>query len=390
MDKFNTKEYKFLAGISSAVGLRQLGLLLVIPFISIYGEKLTGSTPGLIGISLGIYGLMQAFLQLPYGMVSDRIGRKPVVVVSMALFALGFVLASFVRNIYMFIVARALQGSGAITAVIYAWVGDEISTGKRNRAMSVIGMVMGVSAVAAFIIGPFLYDLLDMPGLFLICAGLTGMALIYISIFLSWDKPGEKTDLSIFNFRLLKNKNLMILFTGAFLMNYLLVSFFFIVPKIIIGTLGSGELWKVFVPATLLGIVVMKLGVNIADKGKLIYVLTFSFLLTLVGSFFIYLNSSFYAGASMFFLIPGYMLLATLLPSAVTKMAEKNIRGAVTGVFNTFQFVGSFLGGTATGFLWGWEPVYSSVVLIIMAALGSILVIGIDTSLLKKSKPRTA
>lgn len=372
---FSKGEMKFLLGIGSAMALRQLGLIMVMPFIAIYGKQLAYSTPGLIGLSLGIYGLSQAVFQVPFGNWSDRVGRKTVILAGLFIFILGLLLAYFAQNIYAFIVARLLQGAGAIMSVAYAWVGDRIRSDRRNKGMSIIGMLVGMSATLAFIGGPVIYRWLDVPQMFLLCAVLAVLAFLYIWLYLEDDgKPAMAGATGEFSFTgLMKDEKLLRLFTAGFITNYLLVSQFYIVPLLLENSLGAEGMWKVYVPATIVAIFAMQLAAKYADAGRFAVVVIFSFGIIALGTLAYYLTGPFWVGLGMHLFMTGYMCLVTLLPAAVTKLSEARYRGTVTGVFNTWQFVGSFVGGSLTGFLWGINPAYA-ILLVTVIAAGGILV----------------
>lgn len=373
---FSKVEMKFLLGIGSAMALRQLGLIMVMPFMAIYGKQLAFSTPGLIGLSLGIYGLSQAVFQIPFGNWSDRFGRKAVLLSGMFIFILGLVLAYFAQDIYVFILARLLQGSGAIMSVAYAWVGDNIRSEQRNKGMSIIGMLVGMSATLAFIGGPIIHRWLSVPQMFLFCAMLSLMAFIYIWLFLEGgQKPTSTASLGEFSFlNLLKDGNLVKLFIAGFITNYLLVSQFYIVPLLLEDSLGADGMWKVFVPATLVAMVVMRVAAKSADAGHFGKVAVFSFGIIALGTLAYYRPGPFWVGLGMHLFMTGYMCLVTLLPASVTKLSGKRYRGTVTGVFNTWQFIGSFIGGSLTGFLWGLNPSSSVLVVAVVAFTGAMVI----------------
>jgi len=372
---FSKVELKFLLGIGSALALRQLGLIMVMPFLAIYGKELAYSTPGLIGLSLGVYGLSQAVFQIPFGNWSDKIGRKPTILVGLLLFILGLLLAYVSKNVYIFIFARILQGSGAIMAVAYAWVGDNIREDQRNKGMSIIGMLVGLSATLAFIGGPIIYRWFNVPEMFLLCAVLAFLAWGFILLFIEGDKKAPSTSRpSQFDYSLLKDKKLTYLFIAGFITNYILVSEFFIVPQLLVNSLGVDGLWKVFVPATILAIFVMRVGAKYADAGHFTKVATLSFTIISLGGLTYYTSNPYWVGLGMNMFMIGYMCLVTLLPASVTKLSQKSYRGTVTGVFNTFQFIGSFIGGSLTGLLWGFNPIYSVSLLIFISAAGAIVI----------------
>jgi MFS family permease len=369
-------EMKFLLGIGSALALRQLGLLMVMPFLAVYGRELANSTPGLIGLALGIYGLSQAIFQIPFGHWSDRLGRKPVILIGLLILILGLILASWAKDIYFFILARTLQGSGAIMAVAYAWVGDKIASHKRNKGMSIIGMLVGISATLAFIGGPIIYRWLTVPQLFLLCALLAIISWFYILVSLEDDKKTEPSSITVEKTpfrRYLADKNLARIIFAGFFNNYILVSQFFVIPLLLESSLGTEGLWKVFAPATIIAVFAMGIGAKYADAGYFPQVSALSFGIITVSSVAYFSDNPFIIAIGVILFMSGYMCLVTLLPTSVTKLSQKNHRGALTGFFNTCQFIGSFVGGSLTGLLWGINPLYSISLLLIISTVGAIL-----------------
>lgn len=165
------------------LGLRELSMTMINPFINIYGETLKWSTPLLCGLALGIYGLTNAIFQLPYGSWSDKIGRKPVILIGLAQLGFGLLLAFFAHNIYMLIVARALQGSGAVMAIAYSWIGDDIENDKKSSAMGIAGVIVAICAVIAFVVGPLLYKIISVKYMFLGCTVLIVCSFLMILCF---------------------------------------------------------------------------------------------------------------------------------------------------------------------------------------------------------------
>ncbi|HHW08203.1 MAG TPA: MFS transporter [Clostridia bacterium] len=386
---FSKKEMRFLLGIGAAMGLRQLGLLMVMPFLALYGKELAYSTPGLIGLSLGIYGLSQAVLQVPFGHWSDRWGRKKVILAGLFIFTLGLLLAFLARNIYLFILARLLQGSGAIMSVAYAWVGDRIESSRRNKGMSIIGILVGLSATLAFVGGPVIHRWLEVPRMFLLCAVLAVMAFLYIWLFLADDgKPAGQAGQEEFSFAgLMKDANLVKLFAAGFFNNYLLVSQFYIVPLLLEHSLGSEGMWQVFVPSTLVAILAMRVAAKHADAGRFVETTALSFGAVALGTLAYYIPGTFWVGLGLHLFMAGYMCLTTLLPTAVTKLSGAGYRGKVTGVFNTWQFIGSFVGGSLTGILWGVHPAYAILLVAAVAAAGVLVVRKVPAAPLQGEEP---
>jgi len=379
--KLNKREYNFIISVGVALGLRQLAMLLIMPIISIYAKGLSGSTPALVGIAVGIFGLTQSMFQIPYGMASERGRRKHFVLIGLSLLIIGLVIACLAKNIYTLILGRALQGSGGIQAVAYAWIGDSIEKEKRNFAMSIAGIIVGTSAVLGFLVGPLLNKVLSVPMIFLLCSVLVGVTCLYILIFI---KDRNNIDLNTVEYdtkdrinnlkNIGKDKSMMAINFMAFFMNYIMISIFFIIPLKIEVFLGVSGLWKVFVPATVIGIMTMEIMVRYSEKGHLKSMMMTAFIACFTSVLMLHFNEEIILFISMIIFMMGYMFLSTLLPSTITKMSGKDSMGIATGVFNTLQFLGTFVGGAMTGLLWGINETYAILFAIIASFIAIIIV----------------
>jgi MFS family permease len=247
--------------------------------------QLSNSSATLIGLALGIFGLAQAFLQIPFGHLSDKIGRKKVFIIGNIMLIIGLLIAYFAKSIYILIFARAVQGAGAIQGVAYAWIADSISGEKRNSAMGTIASVVGMSLVIAMIGGPALLKIMSVPYMFLICAILNFFVLIYIMVFLKTGANKESQELSesIIKTAVSDNNIIYMNFAGLIL-NYVMVSIFFIVPQFLNKLLGVEGLWKVLMPATVIGVVTMRYAVKSVRERYLKLSLISAFALILFGA----------------------------------------------------------------------------------------------------------
>ena len=375
---FSKYEVGFLASLSVAMALRQFVMVLIMPFLALYGNSLKGSTPALVGISLGIYGLMQGFAQIPMGRLSDRIGRKNGITIGSVVMIIGLVIAVFASDIYMLIAARAMQGLGAIAAICYSWIGDNISEDRRNRAMSFAGMFMGISATLGFIGGPLAYSLLPVPDIFAACAVLTAISWLYIQLFLKEEKPEQHEIPEKINYAaLFRNPVFLKLTLTALIVAFLMISVFFVVPQMLDKSMGAESMWKIFIPATLFGILIMRLASKYADKGYFAPVASISMLAIIIAGILFIFHNVFLIFLGMMLFMPAYMSMNTMLSASITKLSTKNIRGAVTGVYNTVQFVGSFLGGVLSGTLWGINHILPSFGMILAGLIGIFLTSGL-------------
>ena len=177
-------EVRAAVSLSVIYSLRMLGLFMILPVFALYAEHLEGATPALTGLAIGAYGITQALLQIPYGLISDRIGRKPVIVAGLLVFALGSMLAAVADSIVMVILGRALQGAGAIAAAVMALTADLTREEHRIKAMAMIGMSIGLSFAVAMIAGPVLDGWIGVPGIFWLTAvlALAGIAVVLVMV----------------------------------------------------------------------------------------------------------------------------------------------------------------------------------------------------------------
>ena len=371
---FTGYEVGFLSSLSIAMALRQFMMILIMPFLSIYGNTLKFSTPALVGTAMGIYGLMQGFAQIPMGRLSDRIGRKNGITLGSLFMVGGLIMAVFARDIYLFIFARAVQGLGAIAAIAFSWIGDNIPDDKRNRAMSFAGMFMGISATLGFIGGPVAYSLMPVPDIFAACAGLTALSWIYIQVFLKESRPEKHETVEKVDYRsLLKNKVFIRLTLAGMIVSFVMISAFFMVPQLLDKVIGAESMWKVLIPAVLFGIIIMRIASRYADKGHFAAVSVISMIAVILSGGCFLFHSWIIIFAGMMLFMPAYMVMYTMLSASVTRLSTKKTRGDVTGVYNSIQFFGPFLGGVSSGVLWGINHSLPPLIMILAGIIGIIV-----------------
>lgn len=370
---FSKNEKEFIIAMGMILGLRELSMTMLNPFISIYGRQLRGSTPFLCGFALGIYGLTNAIFQIPYGRISDKYGRKPIILVGLMQLIIGMLIAYIACNIYTFIIARALQGSGAVMAIAYSWMGDNIEDSKKNRAMGIAGTIVALGAVIAFGLGPLLYKIMSVSNMFLSCSILIFIAWLLIFIHMKEQrkdtnytnenivnegafehngaKPIVKDKLRLKLWGNTDNKNLFILSSLGFINNFILSTMFFISPPYLEKNIGGGNMWCVFLPAILIGIFVMRKFNLAADKGYFINTIQIAILMLFFGMLSLSLNDIYVVAIGIILILTGFMCLTSEIPSAVNKIYDKNIRGYANGVLQTFTFLGFFAGPTLSGLI---------------------------------------
>ncbi|KAF0190909.1 MAG: major facilitator superfamily protein [Gammaproteobacteria bacterium] len=365
-----------LAGIFS---LRMLGLFMILPVFALYAsDHLSDATPTLIGVAIGAYGLTQAVLQIPFGMLSDRIGRKPVIVFGLIVFAIGSVVAAMSDTIIGVIIGRALQGSGAIAAAVMALAADLTREEHRTKAMAMIGASIGVSFAVSMILGPVFNHWFGVPGIFWLTAALAlgGIAVVRYAV----PQPVRTTfhrDAQTMPAQLktaLVNPELLRLDFGIFVLHMLLTATFVAFPLMLRdqGGLDAAHHWMVYAPVLLIGLVAMVPFVIIAEKMRRMKQVFVAAILVIAASelglaFFDHSFVGMVAGLFIFF--TAFNVLEATLPSLVAKTAPGTMKGTAMGIYSSAQFLGAFCGGVAGGALYGTFGVAAVFVFCAVAAM---------------------
>lgn len=351
-------EKKTLSGLSLIFGIRMFGLFIVLPVISLYAQKMPGSDPFWLGLALGGYGLTQAILQIPFGMMSDRFGRKPVILFGLFVFILGSVVAAEARSIEVLFLGRLLQGAGAIAGVVIALMADLTREEVRTRAMAGIGMSIGLAFAVGMIVGPIVGGYWDVSTLFWITAALSVLAIVILYSVVP-NPPGavrkNEMELSVDQIgAVLRNSSLLRMDFSVFVLHASLTAVFVSFPILLSRFMPPKAMWHVYLPVILSGLILMVPGMIYAEKKKkLKQAFLFSIILVLA-SFVIFLmgyQSEFglITGLTVFFI--GFNLLEPLMPSIMTRFARTKTRGTSSGMFSMSQFLGAFVGGSAGGYL---------------------------------------
>ncbi len=378
-------ERRATAGLAVIFGLRMLGLFLILPVFALYGGELDGATPALIGLAIGAYGLTQAILQIPFGMLSDRIGRRPIIVFGLIIFALGSILAAEAQSILGVILGRALQGCGAIAAAVMALAADLTRDSQRTKTMAFIGISVGAAFLVALIVGPAIAAAAGLSAVFWATAALAVLAigLLYGLV----PAGGETAFRPEVNARVgglpqvLRHPDLLRLDLGILVLHLVLTASFVVLPVVLESRLGiaRGDHWWVYVPVLLLSVAGMALLIRIGERRAILHRL-----LAVVAVFVViadvllasFSHSIAWVVFALWLFFVGFNTLEASLPSLLTRFAPAGLRGTALGVYSTAQFLGAFLGGALGGLVHAAYGV-SGVFIFCAAAAGLWLLVAI-------------
>jgi predicted MFS family arabinose efflux permease len=360
-EKMTSIELKATVSLASIYGLRMLGMFLILPIFAIYAEKLEGgSNHTMIGLALGAYGLMQVLLQLPFGMASDKYGRKKLIYLGLILFAIGGVVAALSHDIYMVIVGRAIQGAGAISAVVTALVADSTREEHRTKAMAMIGATIALTFAVSLVAGPLFNQWIGVPGIFLMTSVLSILAILVVKFAVPEPILGQfHSDAQTAPERIkdvLRDKQLLRLNFGTFCLHGAQMAMFIVVPFALKETSGMNvnQHWMVYLPVLVLSFVLMIPAIIYGEKrAKLKPVFVGAVLLMLFAQIALASTIHHFWGivASLFVYFLAFNILEASLPSLISKMAPAAAKGTAMGVHNTAQSFGIFVGATLGGYL---------------------------------------
>ena len=359
---FTSTEKRSIYSLSGVLFFRMFSIFLLLPVFSVLALDLEEATPFLIGVAFGAYGLTQGFLQLPFGMWSDRAGRKKVIVIGLGLFIIGNLLAAAADSIYLMIIARFLQGTGAISSTVFALVADLTRPEVRTRANAAMGVSIGTAFAIAFIAAPFLGEWLGLEGIFGMIAIFSVVSLVLV---LTTVPNPEAIPLVPENTSFLKMTktvwrvpSLRTICWGGFVCGAGLSSTFFLIPMILVNHgYERAEMWKIYLPMMLAGALMMILAAVFAEvRNRFREVMLFGVVLLLLSAVAMGIGQEqqmlLWFVAALFLFFMGFNIFEPIFPSLVTRTTTAETKGTAMGVYNFAQFFGHFAGATLAGALY--------------------------------------
>ncbi|HMK69694.1 MAG TPA: MFS transporter [Xanthobacteraceae bacterium] len=353
------QEFRAAGSLAAVFSVRLLGLFMIYPVFAAYASNLSGANPYLIGEALGIYGLTQGLLQIPFGLLSDKLGRKVMIVFGLILFGIGSAVAAVSTSIGGVIVGRALQGSGAVGSVILALVADLTREDNRTKAMAMVGVTIGASFMVALVAGPIVANFVGVPGIFWL---MVGLALVGIAI-TEFVVPNPRRvrvhrdaeALPALIGTVLRNSELLRLNFGILALHAMLAASFLVVPGLLRGALNVPvyDQWFIYLPVLLVSVAIMVPAIIVAEKYRRMKGVFVGAVTALVVS---QLMLHFGAGnlfvllAALVVFFSAFNVMEASLPSLITKAAPPDAKGTAMGVFSSAQFLGIFIGGVVGGF----------------------------------------
>jgi MFS family permease len=342
------------ASLAGVFGLRMLGLFLILPVFAVHAPQLAGGDNlTLVGIALGAYGLSQAILQIPFGMASDRWGRKPVIYAGLVIFAGGSLLAAAATDIWTAIAGRTLQGAGAISSVVVALAADLTRVEHRTKVMAMIGAMIGLAFALSLVAAPALYQWIGMAGLFALTGALCVAAIPVVKVLVPEPPPPPPRPAGAGVHDVLQPE-LLRLNLGIFVLHVVQMAMFVVLPTLLVeaGLPLAGH-WRLYLPVVLVSFAIMAPPIFYADRrnrqkpvllGAVALLIAVEAALVFAGSVLAY-------GAALLIFFVAFNVLEALLPSLVSRIAPAHARGTAIGVYNTTQTLGLFFGGLGGGWL---------------------------------------
>lgn len=352
-ERMSSAELRAAASLAGVFGLRMLGLFLILPVFAVHAHNYAGGDNlTLVGIALGAYGLAQAILQIPFGMASDRWGRKPVIYIGLVIFAAGSFLAAGAADIWTVIAGRVLQGAGAISSVVVALAADLTREQHRTKTMAMIGATIGLVFALSLVGAPALHGWIGMAGLFSV-TGILSLAAMWVVKSLVPEVPRVMHAVPADRSGVLQPE-LLRLNLGIFVLHMLQMAMFVVIPvHLVAAGLELADHWKLYLPVVLVSFAIMVPPILYADRRhrpKPVLVGAVA-LLTLVELLLIFAETVVAHAILLLAFFAAFNILEAMLPSLVSRVAPAHARGTAIGVYNTTQTLGLFFGGLMGGWV---------------------------------------
>nr|WP_233883612.1 MFS transporter [Paraburkholderia flagellata] len=348
-------ELRATVSLAAIFALRMLGLFMIMPVFSVYAKTVPGGDNLLlVGIALGAYGVTQSLLYIFYGWVSDMVGRKPVIATGLVIFAIGSFVAAGAHDMVWIIVGRVIQGMGAVSSAVLAFIADLTAEEHRTKAMAMVGGSIGMSFAVAIVGAPIVFHWVGMSGLFAL-VGVFSILAVGVVIWVVPDAPHKPVHVRAPFAEVLHNVELLRLNFGVLVLHATQTALFLVVPRLLVDAgLPVASHWKIYLPVMGLAFVMMVPAIIVAEKrGKMKPVLVSAIGLILIGQLLLgsLAHTLVIVSAVLFVYFLGFNILEASQPSLVSKLAPGNRKGAATGVYNTTQSIGLALGGVVGGWL---------------------------------------
>lgn len=353
-------EIRASASLASIFALRMLGMFLILPVFAVHARSMPGGDSAtLVGLAMGIYGLTQSFGQIPFGAASDKYGRKRVIIIGLLLFAIGSFIAATATDLTWVIVGRAIQGAGAISAAVTAFIADTTRDEHRTKAMAMVGGSIGLTFAVSLVAAPAMYKLIGMEGLFAL-TGILSLLAILVVLYVVPPAPPKPPAKSVPFSEVLANRELMRLNYGVFALHVTQMAMFVVVPSALIqyADLPLPSHWKVYLPVVLASFAVMMPPLLVGEKRgmmKQVFIGAIALMVFVQAGLWAFLSRPTMPSVILILLLLLFFISFNILeacqPSLVSRIAPPAAKGAALGVYNTLQALGLFCGGALGGWL---------------------------------------
>ena len=384
-ERMTARELRASTSLASIFALRMLGLFLILPVFAVHARGLPGGeSAALVGLALGVYGLTQAILHLPFGLASDRFGRKPVIVAGLVLFAAGSFVAAGADTVAGVIVGRAIQGAGAISAAVTAFIADSTRDSQRTKAMAMVGGSIGLTFALSLVLAPALYGAIGMDGLFN-ATGVLALLAILVVLFLVPPAPPAEQEAPAGGATTLRqvamDADLLRLNLGIMVLHCVQMAMFVVVPGWLVERAGLplAQHWQLYLGVVLASFALMLPPLFWSERrGRLraVFIGAVALLLAVALMFALQPTGLWPLAGLLLLFFAGFNVLEASLPSLVSRLAPADAKGAALGIYNTTQALGLFVGGALGGWVqsrWGGGAVFAmcAVLLVVWLAAAS-------------------